>query len=245
MDRSLVIKLKRIEEKDRRKEEDIDREIKALTPSVLGYIFDVLVKVLKYREDHKGEKILNGYPRMADYSEWCEIIARCIGYKNNEFIDAYRENINNQNDEVIESSPIAEALLLFIGEKEEKRGEVYWEGTPSRLLRELTDIIDQIKPELKRSNLWPKASNKPTSRINEIIPNLKEKGLEIITGEKNIQGDRVIKVRKLQEEKLVSPESDRLFNPVIHRLGSSDTFDCERCTQRGDIHYMKLHNCHN
>jgi hypothetical protein len=248
LDRSLVIKLKRIEEKDRRKEDDIDREMEELRPSVLGYIFDILVKALKYRKDHQSEKILKGYPRMADYAEWCEIISRCIGYKNDEFIDAYHENINNQNDEVIESSPIAEALLLFIREKEEKR-EVYWEGTPTRLLKELTDIIDQIKPELKRSNLWPKACNKLTSRINEILPNLKEKDLEIIRGEKNIQGDRVIKIRKLQKEKIDSieikdnDENEKLFNPHIHRVGDSDTFDCERCTQRGDIHYMKQHNC--
>jgi hypothetical protein len=44
----LIIKLKRIDKKARRKKEDIDIEFEKLRPFVLSYIFDVLVKVLKY-----------------------------------------------------------------------------------------------------------------------------------------------------------------------------------------------------
>ena len=29
----------------------------------------------------------------------------------------------------------------------------------------------------------------------------------------------------------------------IHRLGHSDTFACENCKQKGDIWFMKQHNC--
>lgn len=39
------------------------------------------------------------------------------------------------------------------------------------------------------------------------------------------------------------PEKDRLFNIHIHRLGYSDTFECDRCPLKGDIHYMKQHAC--
>ena len=242
LDRSLVIKLKRIDPVLRRKEEEINEEFESLKPFVLGYIFDLLVKVLKYRGDHNGEKILIGYPRMADFAEWCEIISRCMGYKDNEFIDAYHENINNQNDEVIESSPVAEVLLLFMNERDQE----YWEGTPTELHKKLTDVVDLIKPDIKRSNLWPKASSKLTCKINEIIPNLKEKDIEIVTGERDNKGDRVIKIRKLQRQKDDEKKIDSsngLFNPNIHRLGYSDTFECDRCVQRGDIHFMKQHLC--
>jgi hypothetical protein len=246
LDRALVIKLKRINDNARRKEEDIDREFEELKPFVLGYIFDVLVKVLKYRKDHHGGNILNKCPRMADFAEWGEIISRCMGHDDGEFINAYYKNIDDQNDEVIESSPVAEALLLFVG----KLKTDHWEGTPTSLLKELTDIIDQIKPELKRSNLWPKASNKLTSKINEIVSNLKEKGIEIITGEKNIEGNRIIRIRKLLKNKKNAErkegdedDQNRLFNPYIHRCGYSDTFACSKCPQKGDIHYMKQHIC--
>ena len=65
------------------------------------------------------------------------------------------KKILSQNDEVIESSPVAEALLLFVKEMDKD----HWQGTPTQLYKKLTDIADQIKPELKKSNLWPKASN--------------------------------------------------------------------------------------
>jgi hypothetical protein len=32
-------------------------------------------------------------------------------------------------------------------------------------------------------------------------------------------------------------------SPPIYRLGRSDTFACENCKLKGDIHYMKQHNC--
>lgn len=243
LDRSLVIKFKRIEEHARRKEEDIRKEFEKLRPLVLGHIFDTLVKVLQFREEHKGELILkNGLPRMADFAEWGEIISRCLGNDENEFIEAYDENRLDQNDEVIEASPVAESILLFMSERDQ--GSV-WEGTPTKLHNVLTDIIDQIKPELRRSNLWPKGSNKLTSKINEVMPNLKEKGIDVITGEKNKEGNRIIRIEKLRERRtnLVVVVEDKEFNPHIHRKRFSDNFECDKCSLEGDIHLMKVHKC--
>jgi hypothetical protein len=79
---------------------------------------------------------------------------------------------------------------------------------------------------------------------------LKEKGIEIITGEKNIEGNRIIRIRKLLKNKKNAErkegdedDQNRLFNPYIHRCGYSDTFACSKCPQKGDIHYMKQHIC--
>ena len=241
LDRSLVIKFKRIEEGARRKEEDIKREFENLRPFVLGYIFDTLVKVLKYKEENQGIEILkNGFPRMADFAEWGEIISRCSGNEDDFFINAYNDNRLDQNDEVFEASPVAESILLFMNDKH--KGFV-WEGAPTRLYKELTDIIDQTKPELKRSSLWPKASNRLTSKINEIIPNLKEKGIDIVTGERDKEGNRIIRLEKLWNKSTDMKEEDQEFNPNIHRKGYSDQFECDKCTLKGDIHLMKGHIC--
>jgi hypothetical protein len=80
---------------------------------------------------------------------------------------------------------------------------------------------------------------------------LKEKGIEVITGEKDRQGNRVIKISNLQkkskeitlQEEEEEENNDRLFNPDIGRLGNSDTWECDKCPQKGDIHYMKQHIC--
>ncbi len=76
LDRSLVIKLNRIEHAARKKE-DIDREFE-VKPFVLGHIFDILIKVLQYKERHGDKIMLKEYPRMADFAEWGEIISRCL-----------------------------------------------------------------------------------------------------------------------------------------------------------------------
>ena len=55
-----------------------------------------------------------------------------------------------------------------------------------------------------------------------------------------------------QEDHNSHLSSDRFFEPLssyinlyIHRRGSSDTFECERCSLNGDIHFMKEHPCKN
>ena len=52
LDRALFFELKRIENKDRRKIEDIWKEFETMRPQLLGYIFDVLVKVLRWKNEH-------------------------------------------------------------------------------------------------------------------------------------------------------------------------------------------------
>ena len=42
---------------------------------------------------------------MADWAEWCEIISRCMGEKDNAFINAYNENIEFQIEEIIAGYP--------------------------------------------------------------------------------------------------------------------------------------------
>ena len=32
-------------------------------------------------------------------------------------------------------------------------------------------------------------------------------------------------------------------SPMIFRLGRSDTWACENCKQKGDVHYMREHLC--
>ena len=52
LDRGLNFELKRIEDKDNRKLEDVKREIREMVPQLLGYILNVLVKVLKFKESN-------------------------------------------------------------------------------------------------------------------------------------------------------------------------------------------------
>ena len=38
-------------------------------------------------------------------------------------------------------------------------------------------------------------------------------------------------------------EDKQLFNSYIHRIGNSDTWECDKCLLKRDIHFMKQHIC--
>jgi hypothetical protein len=63
---------------------------------LLGYIFDILVKVLKFQKQNPDGLKLSEYPRLADFAEVGEIISRCMGSKPGKFIEAYFRNIELQ-----------------------------------------------------------------------------------------------------------------------------------------------------
>jgi hypothetical protein len=85
LDRSIKIELERIKDEDNIPDTKIEEELKSQIPALLGYIFDVVAKAL----DIKSFVKLKRLPRMADFAEWGEAIARALGYKPLEFMDAY------------------------------------------------------------------------------------------------------------------------------------------------------------
>jgi hypothetical protein len=106
LDRSIIIELADIEDKDRKTEQEILEEFYTLRPTLLTFIFDVLAKAIVIKPNIK----IKNLPRMADFAIWGEAIARSLGYKENEFILAYYNNIGFQNNEVIDSNSLAFAI---------------------------------------------------------------------------------------------------------------------------------------
>jgi hypothetical protein len=118
----------------------------------------------------------------------------------------------------------------------------------------LGDIVSQVDPNIRKSKYWPKIAARLTYKINEIIPNLLKRGIEVVSGEK-VNGKRVIKITKIDSNPSSTEKKDtsslnfsldlqyNYINPYIHRRGSSDIFDCEKCSLTGDIHFMRDHPC--
>ena len=119
-----------------------------IKPQLLGYIFDILVQVIKKRKE--GGIELNGHPRMADFAEVAEIISRHIAYSENEFLAAYYKNIGLQTQQALEASPVATAIMEFINSKTK------WEGTATELLDELEPVAEFLKIKTKNNRLWPR-----------------------------------------------------------------------------------------
>jgi hypothetical protein len=53
---------------------------------------------------------IKGLPRMADFADIGEIVSRCMGRDNNEFLNAYYRNIDLQVEEAIAANPLANAV---------------------------------------------------------------------------------------------------------------------------------------
>ena len=96
-----------------RKLEDLWQDFDNMKPQLLGYIFDILVKVLQIRKNQGGIE-LQGHPRMADFAEIAEIISRCMGYPENRFLDAYYKNIGLQTEEALEANPVGMTVRTFM-----------------------------------------------------------------------------------------------------------------------------------
>lgn len=169
LDRSILIKLERITPQKRRSEKEFWPAFHHDKPEILGAIFDVLVKALAtYPTIEPGEVF-----RMADFTHWGCAIAEAAGYGQQAFMDAYRHNLDRQNEEAIEASPVAKAIILFM------KGKYGWEGSPEELRSQLTKHKDVFDLGLSSSPLWPKAPEWMTRRLNDVQTNLNAIGIRV------------------------------------------------------------------
>jgi hypothetical protein len=169
LDRSITIEQDRIENENRRAEEEIITDFQELRPKLLGYILDTLVRALRIKPLIK----LGLLPRMADFALWGEAIARALGYKELEFIKVYNDNIGKQNIEVMESNILGQAISRFLNTWYSPERPACWFGTTSDLLDKLTSIALEYNINVG-SKSWPKAANSLSRKLKSILSNIRE-----------------------------------------------------------------------
>ncbi len=180
-------------------DEDIHQEL-------LGYIMDILVKVKRWKEQNRSLNI-SKIPRMADWARHCEIIARCMGYEPEEFLNAYRENAKIQTEEIMETSLLATCLAHFVDTDPRFNGKAmvrdlegkplwHWVGIATSLKAELEFIAEGLKIDINKSKGWPRNPSWLIRKLNEIIHTLKDAGIEIDYDRTNPKS-KIIMIRKL------------------------------------------------
>ncbi|PEL07792.1 hypothetical protein [Bacillus sp. AFS017336] len=128
-------------------------EFEEMLPRVLGAILDVVSSGL----NEMPNVVLEGNPRMASFGVWVTACEKALMWEKGSFMKAYNENISIAIDQGIDSDPVANAIFIFM---EERNG---WSGTPTELIRELEKIDEydlanknskpdntQLKNRLKR-----------------------------------------------------------------------------------------------
>ena len=241
LDRSIKIELERVDPKKKIPEERIEFDLKLEIPHLLGYLFDVLVKALEVKDSVN----LSELPRMADFAEWGEAIARAMGYKPLEFLTVYFENIGEQKIEIVEADPFADAISKFID-----YDAISW-------ISSLQTFINHLREYAEKNNIdsskFPKASQAISNRLRKVKANLLEGlGIDVIVeritsgnGNKKLMNTAIVKLKKRSPVSPVSPvsqnegeESDTLTGDVLDNADhiSNETMrspgnDDQFCTQ--------------
>lgn len=221
LQRSILLGLESIPKEKRKQEKELWKKFNEVKPSILGAIFDLLVKTLNERE----KVVLPASPRMADFTHWGCAIARALGYTDNDFLTVYNANINQQHEEAIEANPVGSVVMEFIKNQET------WEGTPTELLEKLDAIADDLRIN-KKSKAWPKDARWVWRRVNEIAVDLEAKGIKTMRGK---SGERNITLQKMRENDVSDDHGVQIKEGNLSLVGIKDNKDI--------ISPVKLHYC--
>lgn len=180
-DRAVLLVLPRIKNNDRRREVDLWREFEAAQPGILGAVFNALSVALS--NIHKIK--LAQLPRMADFATWVVAAEPALPWEPGTFLNAYTRNRAAVVEHSLEGDVVAVAVRSFMEHRQE------WEGTPTELLNELTDIAGEL---VSRGKAWPKAANSLSNKLTRAATFLRAIGIEFETG--YVQRARRFSIRK-------------------------------------------------
>jgi len=153
-------------------------EIKKSVPDTLAYIFDILVKSLE-RYDEIERQIKPNH-RLADFVIWGETISRVIGNKDNEFMNAWYQNVQQQKVNVVQNNPLAGLVINYIFNHHYSSLEIDME--PMQLHSELMEYAEVKKLDVRYAKWFPQSPEWMTRKINEIKIDLKAANILVEMG---------------------------------------------------------------
>lgn len=193
MDRSILLRLKRIAPANRTGEDTIWNDFEEVRPYILGGIFDAISKAMKIYPTVK----LKHLPRMADFTKWGYAITKALGKDPKVFLKDYKRNRSLQNDEIIRDSTLAQAVLMLVNQYDK------WSGTLKEAWEELSGLVGYDKLD----NTFPRTERTLRQYLERLEVNLIDSGVKFSIGKKTSKGIPISfrKVAKLRS--LSSPSS--------------------------------------
>jgi len=182
LERAITFENKRIEPKERRPESELLQEFENLLPGIFFDLLGLLSDVLRILPNVE----IDEPTRLADFCNIGTAAAIAMGFDEMAFMDAYKKNLKDANNIVLESSVIAPVIKKLI-EKEKK-----FEGTPTKLLTALCSI----DKEASEGTYWPKTPGVLSGMLKRLAGNLINTGIKVETG-KNKEGERFINLYKI------------------------------------------------
>jgi len=209
LDRSLILELAPVAENDRREEGEFWDAFDEARPQIFGGLLDALARAMAIHPTLE----LTRLPRMADFARCGAAAAEALGATAGDFLSAYKRNVDRQNEAAIEASPVAQAVIEFMADRES------WEGRPGELLEALNRVAATLHINTHARN-WPKTPSWMSRRLNEAKPNLMAIGICLSSSvEQRTAERRLIKLTKASGNAVIGVIG------VTHDRGREETND--------------------
>lgn len=174
-DRSIFLTLDVIPDANRKLEEKLFKEFGVALPAILGALLNALSAGLRNLPETKLDRL----PRMADFALFSTACETALWGTSGAFMNAYDENRASTIDDVLDASPVANAIRLFMAPRES------WTGTATELLEALSELVVG-NPD--RS--WPKSGRGMSGQLRRAAPFLRQAGLNVSMDQKSTDRDR-------------------------------------------------------
>jgi hypothetical protein len=168
LDRSLVVELERIPDGERKTEEELWERFASEHPKLLGALFDTLSRAIALKPSLK----LSRRPRLADWGEYAAAVYEIMGWGAETFLMDWDEVVRVQNQATLDGSPVAQAIIKFMEDKEE------YSATSSEMHSKLKVVAAQLGVDVDRDKAWPKSARWLWRRIKEVLSLLVAAGIE-------------------------------------------------------------------
>jgi len=172
LDRSLVVELERIPDGDRKTEEQLWELFAREHPRLLGALFDTLSRAIALKPSIE----LSRRPRLADWGEYAAAVYEVMGWGAETFLRDWDEVVRTQNQATLDGSPVAQAIIKFMEDKEE------YSATSSEMHSKLKVTAAQLGVDVDRDKAWPKSARWLWRRIKEVLSLLVAAGIEASRG---------------------------------------------------------------
>jgi len=220
IDRSITQQLKQIPEDEQKNVSQLEGNFLSDLPRILGGIFDILSEVIRTADSID----LEWRTRFGDFTRYGAATAEALGKTRQDFITAYKYNVEKRYQDIIDGNPIAVALVEFMKEK------AHWEGSATKLLQLLIEVARKCELETKASS-WPKQPNQLSGKLSYLQECLHHAGMSLEKGRSN--GNRVLIITRRTGKVTMEPtisddqrESIVIPKPALQkRLDDGDGLD--------------------
>ncbi|MCK1407115.1 hypothetical protein IVB48_17430 [Bradyrhizobium sp. 76] len=226
-DRALLLTLQPIPEERRRPEQELWVAFEAERPKILGALLDAVATGLKRLPETRLEKL----PRMADFALWataCEAVL----WPSGTFLLAYRGNLNDVVEGVLERDPVAVALRAMM------EARTVWTGTATNLLEDLTGVVSE---RMAKSKSWPTVPHVLSGKLRRAATFLRKSGINVeFDKDKKRARTRTTTITKIQRSSAVEklgaePSAASAPSDNSKKVGESSGFSLsEERTQNGN-----------